>query len=61
MRWNNSAWRKNYLAFVVDEFGNFEGLVSIRDIMEEIAGNLPETGEESGICHAGTRQLPREW
>jgi CBS domain containing-hemolysin-like protein len=38
---------KNYLAFVVDEFGNFEGLVSIRDIMEEIAGNLPETGEES--------------
>ncbi len=37
---------KNYLAFVVDEFGNFEGLVSIRDIMEEIAGKLPETGEE---------------
>ncbi len=37
---------KTYLAFVVDEFGNFEGLVSIRDIMEEIAGKLPETGEE---------------
>ena len=31
---------------MVDEFGNFEGLVSIRDIMEEIAGKLPETGEE---------------
>jgi len=37
---------KNYLAFIVDEFGNFEGIVSIRDIMEEIAGKLPETGEE---------------
>ena len=41
---------KNYLAFVVDEFGNFEGLVSIRDIMEEIDGNLPETGEEESEC-----------
>ena len=37
---------KNYLAFVLDEFGNFEGIASIRDIMEEIAGKLPETGEE---------------
>lgn len=37
---------KNYLAFVVDEFGNFEGIASLRDIMEEIAGKLPETGEE---------------
>ena len=36
---------KNYLAFVLDEFGNFEGIASIRDIMEEIAGKLPETGE----------------
>ena len=37
---------KNYLAFVLDEFGNFEGIASIRDIMEEIAGKLPESGEE---------------
>lgn len=40
---------KSYLAFVVDEFGNFEGLVSIRDIMEEIAGQLPEQGEEEDL------------
>lgn len=46
MHWNSSVRPKTYLAFVVDEFGNFEGLVSIRDIMEEIAGKLPETGEE---------------
>lgn len=37
---------KNHIAFIVDEFGNFEGIVSIRDVMEEIAGKLPETGEE---------------
>ena len=37
---------RTHLAFVLDEFGNFEGLVSIRDIMEEIAGKLPEIGEE---------------
>ena len=37
---------KNHIAFIVDEFGNFEGIASIRDVMEEIAGKLPETGEE---------------
>ncbi len=37
---------RTHMAFVLDEFGNFEGLVSIRDIMEEIAGKLPEIGEE---------------
>ncbi len=37
---------KHHIAFVVDEFGIFEGMVSIRDIMEEIAGQLPEGSEE---------------
>ena len=36
---------KNYTTFVVDEFGNFEGIVALRDIMEEIAGELPEKSE----------------
>ena len=36
---------KNYNTFVVDEFGNFEGIVALRDIMEEIAGELPEKSE----------------
>ena len=49
---------KNYLAFVLDEFGNFEGLATIRDVMEGIAGKLPETGEEeSDLVELG----PESW
>lgn len=33
--------KKNF-AFVFDEFGNFEGVVTLHDIMEEIAGELPD-------------------
>ena len=33
--------KKNF-AFVFDEFGNFEGIVTLHDIMEEIAGELPD-------------------
>lgn len=40
---------KNYFMFVVDEFGNFEGLATLRDIMEDIAGEMPEQSEEL-IC-----------
>ncbi len=36
--------KKNF-AFVFDEFGNFEGIVTLHDIMEEIAGELPDQSD----------------
>ena len=38
------------LAVVVDEYGGFQGLVTRTDLLEAIAGDLPETsGEPPGI------------
>ncbi len=34
-----------HIALVVDEFGMFEGVVTLTDIMESIVGELPEQGE----------------
>lgn len=36
---------KKNLAFVYDEFGNFEGIATLHDIMEEMAGDLPDQTE----------------
>ncbi len=36
---------KKYIGFVFDEFGNFEGIVTLHDIMEEISGDLPDQAE----------------
>ena len=36
---------KKNIAFIFDEFGNFEGVASLHDIMEEIAGELPDQTE----------------
>ncbi|OYD82361.1 hemolysin family protein [Azospirillum brasilense] len=35
----------HHLAIVVDEYGSIEGIVTLTDILETIAGDLPEAGE----------------
>lgn len=39
---------KVHIAIVVDEYGATQGIVTLTDILESIAGDLPEQGEESG-------------
>ena len=38
---------RTHFAFVVDEFGSVEGVVTLSDVMETIAGNLPNEGEKT--------------
>lgn len=38
--------KQNYLAVVVDEYGSFEGIITLHDIIENIIGNVPEEGEQ---------------
>jgi len=37
--------KQNYMAVVVDEYGSFEGIITLHDIIENIIGNVPEEGE----------------
>jgi putative hemolysin len=39
--------KQNYLAIVVDEYGSFEGIITLHDIIENIIGHVPEEGEHS--------------
>jgi CBS domain containing-hemolysin-like protein len=36
------------VAFVVNEFGGFEGLLTLTDILQAIAGELPDASEMTG-------------
>jgi len=44
---NQFKMEKLHIADVVDEYGAVEGLVTLTDVIEAIAGDLPERGEES--------------
>lgn len=37
-----------HIAFVVNEFGDFIGILSMTDILESIAGQLPDASEMVG-------------
>lgn len=45
---NRFKKEKVHLAVVVDEYGATAGLVTLTDVIESIAGDLPELGEEQG-------------
>jgi len=49
----------HHMAVVVDEYGSIEGLVTITDIVETIAGDLPEAGEEPEV--AAVRRADGSW
>ncbi len=42
---------KTHFAFVVDEFGSMQGIVSVTDIIETIAGEFPTEGEDIDARH----------
>lgn len=42
---------KTHFAFVVDEFGSTQGIVSVTDVMETIAGELPTEDEDVDARH----------
>lgn len=37
--------QKNYNAVVLDEYGVFQGIITLKDIVENIIGDIPEMGE----------------
>lgn len=42
---------KTHFAFVVDEFGSMQGLISVTDVMENIAGEIPTENEGIDVRH----------
>ncbi|MDR2868330.1 MAG: CBS domain-containing protein [Bacteroidales bacterium] len=42
---NEFKKRQNYFGVVIDEFGSFEGIITLHDIMENIVGEMPEEEE----------------
>ncbi|CAD6511040.1 TerC family protein [Candidatus Profftia tarda] len=52
---------KTHFAFVVDEFGSVEGVVTLTDVMETIAGNLPVADEDIDARHDIQQNEDKTW
>lgn len=52
---------KTHFAFVADEFGSIEGIVTLTDVMETIAGNLPVDGEDIDARHDIQHEADGSW
>ncbi|UDG79123.1 hypothetical protein F7X37_00062 [Candidatus Ecksteinia adelgidicola] len=52
---------QTHFAFIVDEFGSVEGIVTLTDVIETIAGNLPEDGQEIDARHDIKKNLDGSW
>ena len=37
---------KQHMGFVVDEYGTFQGIITLQDLIEGIVGDMPESDEE---------------
>lgn len=52
---------RTHFAFVADEFGSVEGIVTLSDVMETIAGNLPNEVEEIDARHDIEKNPDGSW
>lgn len=52
---------RTHFAFVVDEFGSVEGVVTLSDVTETIAGNLPNEAVEIDARHDIQRNADGSW
>lgn len=52
---------RTHFAFVVDEFGSVEGVVTLSDVTETIAGNLPNEAVEIDARHDIQRNTDGTW
>ncbi|KNC91447.1 TerC family protein [Trabulsiella odontotermitis] len=52
---------RTHFAFVVDEFGSVEGIVTLSDVTETIAGNLPNEAVEIDARHDIQKNADGSW